>query len=217
VLKNAINAGAETVCQLIVSLLRYAGYITVVFVTLYMFGVDTTGVLASLGAFSVMVGLGAKNLITDILAGISIIMENDYRVGDIVNIGGFCGKVTNIGIRTTKVEDIDGNVKIFSNSGVSGVVNMTSRLSAARLELKISSQHSFEDVEKAFDKFFERIADKYPQIKGSCNFLGVQDATPAFNVFRISVPCDEIDRAPLRRVLIKEFSKFCAEENITKM
>ena len=217
VLKNAINAGAETVCQLIVSLLRYAGYITVVFVTLYMFGVDTTGVLASLGAFSVMVGLGAKNLITDILAGISIIMENDYRVGDIVNIGGFCGKVTNIGIRTTKVEDIDGNVKIFSNSGVSGVVNMTSRLSAARLELKISSQHSFEDVEKAFDKFFERITDKYPQIKGNCNFLGVQDATPAFNVFRISVPCDEIDRAPLRRVLIKEFSKFCAEENITKM
>ncbi|MCQ2152836.1 MAG: mechanosensitive ion channel family protein, partial [Bacteroidales bacterium] len=84
VLKSALNAGAETVCQLLVSLLRYAGYISVVFVTLYMFGVDTTGVLASLGAFSVMVGLGAKNLITDILAGVSIIMENDYKVGDIV-------------------------------------------------------------------------------------------------------------------------------------
>lgn len=217
VLKNALNAGAETVCQLLVSLLRYAGYISVVFVTLYMFGVDTTGVLASLGAFSVMVGLGAKNLITDILAGVSIIMEKDYKVGDIVNIGGFCGKVTNIGIRTTKVEDIDGNVKIFYNSGVSGVVNMTSRLSAVRMDVKLSSQHSFDEAENAFGRFFERIMSKYPQIKGECNFLGVQDSTPSFNVFRISVPCDEIDRAPLRRVLIKEFSLFCDDEKINKL
>ena len=217
ILKSALNAGAETICQLLVSLLRYAGYIGVVFVTLYMFGVDTTGVLASLGAFSVMVGLGAKNLITDILAGISIIMEKDYKVGDIVNIGGFCGKVTNIGIRTTKVEDIEGNVKIFYNSGVSGVVNMTSRLSAVRMDVKLSSQHSFDEAESAFGRFFERISNKYPQIKGECHFLGAQDSTPTFNVFRISIPCDEIDRAPLRRVLIKEFSLFCEEEKISKL
>ncbi len=217
VLKSALNAGAETVCQLLVSLLRYAGYIGVVFVTLYMFGVDTTGVLASLGAFSVMVGLGAKNLITDILAGVSIIMEKDYKVGDIVNIGGFCGKVTNIGIRTTKVEDIDGNVKIFYNSGVSGVVNMTSRLSAVRMDVKLSSQHSFDEAENAFGRFFERISNKYPQIKGECNFLGVQDSAPTFNVFRISIPCDEIDRVPLRRVLLKEFSLFCEEEKLSKL
>ena len=217
VLKSALNAGAETVCQLLVSLLRYSGYIGVVFVTLYMFGVDTTGVLASLGAFSVMVGLGAKNLITDILAGISIIMEKDYKVGDIVDIGGFCGKVINIGIRTTQVEDIDGNIKIFYNSDVSGVVNMTSRLSAVRMDLKLSSQHSFDEVEKAFGRFFERIAGKYPQIKGECRFLGAQESTPTFNVFRISVPCDEIDRAPLRRVLVKEFSMFCEEEKLSKL
>ena len=217
VLGKALNSGAETACQLLVSLLRYAGYIAVLFVTLYMFGVDTTGVLASLGAFSVMVGLGAKNLITDILAGISIIMEKDYKVGDIVNIGGFCGKVTEIGIRTTKVEDIDGNVKIFYNSGVNGVINMTSRLSAVRLDVKIATQHTFEDVEKAFHKFFECITNKYPQIKGDSKFLGLQDSTPTFNVFRISIPCDEIDRAPLRRAVIKELSRFCVEENINKM
>ena len=217
VLKNALNAGAETVCQLVVSLLRYAGYIIVVFVTLYMFGVDTTGVLASLGAFSVMVGLGAKNLITDILAGISIIMEKDYKVGDIVNINGFCGKVMEIGIRTTKVEDIDGNVKIFYNSGISGVINMTSKLSAVRLDIKLASQHSFDDVESAFKKFFEIITNKYPQIKGKCNFLGVQESAPSSNVFRITIPCDEIDRAPLRRVLLREFSVFCENEKIEKL
>lgn len=217
VLGNALNASTETVCQLLVSLLRYAGYITVVFITLYMFGVDTTGVLASLGAFSVMVGLGAKNLITDILAGISIIMENDYRVGDIVNIGGFCGKVSEIGIRTTKVEDIDGNVKIFYNSGVNGVINMTSRLSSVRMDIKLDAKHSFDHVEKEFKKFFERVSNKYPQIKGDCNYLGVQETTPSFNVFRIVIPCNEIDRAPLRRALTKEFSEFCKEEDITKL
>lgn len=217
VLGNALNASAETACQLLVSLLRYAGYIVVVFITLYMFGVDTTGVLASLGAFSVMVGLGAKNLITDILAGISIIMEKDYRVGDIINIGGFCGKVTEIGIRTTKVEDIDGNVKIFYNSGVNGVINMTSKPSAVRLDVKIDAQHPFNQVEAAMTGFFERVTGKYPQIKGKCNYLGVQDSTPAFNVYRITIPCDEIDRAPLRRALIKDLSEFCMEEKLNKL
>ena len=217
VLGNALNAGAETVCQLLVSLLRYAGYIIAAFVTLFMFGVDTTGVLASLGAFSVMVGMGAKNLITDILAGISIIMEKDYRVGDIVNIGGFCGKVSEIGIRTTKVEDIDGNVKIFFNSAVNGVINMTSKPSAVRLDIKLDSQHSFEQAEKEIALFFEKIKNKYPQIKGDCTYLGVQDSTSAFNVYRIAVPCDEIDRAPLRRSLIRDFSEFCKTENINKL
>ena len=214
---SALNAGAETACQLVVSVLRYAGYIAVLFVTLYMFGVDTTGVLASLGAFSVMVGLGAKNLITDILAGISIIMEKDYRVGDIVSISGFCGKVTEIGIRTTKVEDIEGNVKIFYNSSVNGVINMTSRLSAVRMDVKITPEHSFSEVEEKLSKFLTRITNKYPQIKGQCSYLGVTESTPTFNVFRLSIPCDEIDRAPLNRAMIKEFSEFCAEEKINKL
>ncbi len=217
VLGNALNANAETACQLLLSLLRYSGYIVAVFVTLYMFGVDTTGVLASLGAFSVMVGLGAKNLITDILAGISIILEKDYRVGDIVNIGGFCGKVNEIGIRTTKVEDIDGNVKIFYNSAVGGVINMTCRPSVVKMDLSINAEHSFVQVEEEFYAFFERIAGKYPQIKGECTYLGVQDCKPTFNVYRIVIPCEEIDRVPLRRALTKEFSEFCKERNITKL
>lgn len=217
VLSNALNANAETACQLLLSLLRYAGYIVAVFVTLYMFGVDTTGVLASLGAFSVMVGLGAKNLITDILAGISIILEKDYRVGDIVNIGGFCGKVSEIGIRTTKVEDIDGNVKMFYNSAVNGVVNMTSRPSAVKMDVSIDARHSFAQIEEELSVFFERIAGKYPQIKGECTYLGVQDCKPTFNVYRIAIPCEEIDRVPLRRALMKEFSEFCKERNIQKM
>lgn len=217
VLIKALNGNAETICLLLISLLRYAGYITVVFITLYMFGVDTTGVLASLGAFSVMVGLGAKNLITDILAGISIIMEKDYKVGDIVNIGGFCGKVNEIGIRTTKVEDIEGNVKIFYNSGINGVINMTSSLSAVRMDVKLDSKHSFNEVETKLSMFFQRISGKYIQIKGECNYLGVQESTREYNIFRIAVPCDEIDRVPLRRALIKELSEFCKDEDIIKV
>lgn len=216
VLSSALNANAETVCQLVVSLLHYGGYIVVVFVTLYMFGVDTTGVLASLGAFSVMVGLGAKDLITNLLSGIMIISAQDYKVGDIVNIGGFCGKVTKIGIRATYVEDIDGNVKIFNNSSVSGVINKTRQLSAVRYEVTIDAQHSFKQIEEALNKFFDCIEGKYPQIKGDCKYLGVQSSSSSSNTFCFTVPCDEIDRVPLRRALTQELSEFCKEEKINK-
>ena len=114
------------------------------------------------------------------------------------------------------MEDIDGNVKIFFNSSVSGVINMTSKPSAVKMDLSINSQHSFEQIEEEFSVFFERIAGKYPQIKGKCTYMGVQDCKPTSNVYRIAIPCEEIDRVPLRRALTKEFSKFCKERNISR-
>ena len=217
VIGHALNSSVETICQLLVSLLRYAVYITIIFVTLYMFGADTTGVLASLGAFSIIVGLGAKSLITDVLAGTSLIMEGDYRVGDIIDLNGFCGKVTDIGIRTTKVEDIEGNVKIFSNSSISGVINMTSKLSNVRLDVNVSSNHSFDEVEKFLKEFLAIIEEKYPQIMGHCMYMGVQASERTSNTYRLSIPCDEVDRAPLRRALNKELSEFCKERGIERV
>ena len=127
------------------------------------------------------------------------------------------GKVVEIGIRSTKVEDIEGNIKIFYNSAVGGVVNMTRRPSAVRMDVKIDAQHSFEHVESELSNFFALVSDKYPQIKDDCKYLGVVESTPAFNIYRIAIPCDEKDRAPLHRAMIKEFTRFCMDRNLKKL
>ena len=96
-----------------------------------LFGVDTATLLASAGILSIAISLGAKDMVGDILAGLFIIFEGEFRVGDIVMIGDWRGTVLEIGVRTTKIEDGSKNIKIIRNSNVTDVINMTKRSSYA--------------------------------------------------------------------------------------
>ena len=96
-----------------------------------LFGVDTATLLVSAGILSIAISLGAKDMVGDILAGLFIIFEGEFRVGDIVMIGDWRGTVLEIGVRTTKIEDGSKNIKIIRNSNVTDVINMTKRSSYA--------------------------------------------------------------------------------------
>ena len=127
---SLLGTRGETIGHLLLSIVKYGGSITALFYCLYLFGVDSPNLLASAGILSLVIGLGAQSLIKDIIAGIFIVFEGEFRVGDIVTINGFRGTVTDIGLRTTKISG-GGNVKIFNNSEISGVLNMTKETSVA--------------------------------------------------------------------------------------
>src|ERR1700741_612886 len=80
---------------------------------------------ASAGIIGVALGFGAQSVVKDFLAGLFVIGENQYRVGDIVNIEGHTGTVERIGNRSTVIRDVDGNVHYFPNGMISHVVNKT--------------------------------------------------------------------------------------------
>lgn len=81
--------------------------------------------LASAGIVGVAVGFGAQSLIKDFLTGIFIMSENQYRVGDVVDIEGAAGTVERFGIRSTSVRDADGNVHYIPNGSIVHVINKT--------------------------------------------------------------------------------------------
>lgn len=85
----------------------------------------TTALFASAGVIGVAIGFGAKDVINDFMSGIFIIIENQYRVGDIVGIGGVAGIVEDITIRTTVLRDLDGNVHHVPNGSIDVTTNMT--------------------------------------------------------------------------------------------
>ena len=110
-------------------------------------GVDTTAILAGIGILGLIVGLGAQPLIADIIAGLFIVFENVFEVGDIIVVDGFRGTVDDIGIRTTKIEDVGGNIKVINNADIKTLVNMTQALSVANCEMSIEYGESLERVE----------------------------------------------------------------------
>ncbi|MBQ1878172.1 MAG: mechanosensitive ion channel, partial [Erysipelotrichaceae bacterium] len=106
---SLLGARGETVGHLLLSVFKYGGAIWALFYCLYLFGADSANLLASAGILSLVIGLGSQSLIKDVLAGIFIVFEGEFRVGDIVSIGGFRGTVTDIGLRTTKILG-EGNI-----------------------------------------------------------------------------------------------------------
>ena len=134
----------KAIVEIICSLIKYVAMIVLLFFVLRAFGVDTAAILAGIGILGLIVGLGAQPLIADILAGLFIVFEGCFDVGDIIVYNGFRGTVKEIGIRTTRLEDTGGNVKIVNNSSLKEIVNMTNQLSLAICDIGIEYGESLE-------------------------------------------------------------------------
>ena len=137
--KFSRERNSDTVASLLSSLSKYAIYFIIVCNILVMWGVNITSIIALGGAVSVAVGLGAQDIVKDMMAGLFIITENQFGVGDIVELNGFSGTVEAIGIRTTRIRNADGNVHIVPNGQISVVTNMSKGFNRAYFNF-VSSQ-----------------------------------------------------------------------------
>ncbi len=202
-----------TVARLIDSFISYLAVIGGIAYSLTFFGVDTSTILASVGIVGLGLSLGAKDLVTDIIAGIGIVFEGEFRNGDIVDIGGYRGTVIDIGIRTTKVL-ADSNVKIFRNSMVSGVINMTQRYSFAEVSIQVARSEPLEKVEKIFQKELPRIRRRIPHAGDDIRLLGVTEMTADYVTLKITLNCDEKHRKKVMRALYREINLMMAKAGI---
>lgn len=101
---------------------------------------------ASAGIIGVALGFGAQSLVKDFLSGVFIISENQFRVGDVIDIEGFSGTVERIGVRSTVLRDPDGNVHYFPNGMVQHVINKTMGYSMARFTIAVTPETDIDRV-----------------------------------------------------------------------
>lgn len=114
--------------------------------------VDLTPFFASAGLLGVAVGFGAQSLIKDFLSGIFIIAENQYRVGDIVDIEGAAGTVERVTIRSTVIRDVSGNVHFLPNGNVIHVINKTMGFSKVNFSLTVDPDTDVDNLAIIIDE-----------------------------------------------------------------
>jgi len=95
---------------------RYLVYLAGLFAIISIMGVDITSILVGLGAFSIAISFATSNIIQNFVSGILVIGDRAFKVGDTIMVQNFEGKVTKIGIRTTVLEDKNGNAIFIPNS-----------------------------------------------------------------------------------------------------
>lgn len=113
-------------------------------------GIDVTALIAGVGIGALAVGFAAQTLISNLISGLFLIFEKTFALGDIIKFGEISGKVTNIGLRATKLQTVDGNIVIIPNATLasSAIVNLTS----GKQEMVLTIEESvdiYSDVEKA--------------------------------------------------------------------
>ncbi len=163
----------RSIISLLCSFIKYVAVVVIIFLILAAFGVDTNALIAGIGVLSLIVGLAIQPLLQDIIAGIFIVFEKNYDVGDVVVVDTFRGTVVEIGIRTTKIKDAGGDIKVINNSDIRTLVNMTSELSLAVCDVEIEYSESLERVEKVIEQNLPVIREKIPAIVDGPYYKGV--------------------------------------------
>lgn len=133
-------------------------WIVAVIVILQEFGVNLGALATSAGFIGIVLGFGARGIVRDILSGIFIILENQYRIGDSVMIAGQSGTVEHITIRVTKLRDLEGNVYFIPNGEVTTVTNKTLGFSNVVIEVGVSYATDINKAEKVMNEVGEALA-----------------------------------------------------------
>lgn len=107
------------------SVLRYAAFIIIFVTILQQLGINITALLASAGILGLGISFGSQNLVRDVIAGIFIIIEKQFAVGDQVQISGIKGKVKKMGLRLTVIKDEAGTTHTIPNGNIAVVQNFS--------------------------------------------------------------------------------------------
>lgn len=176
--------------------------------------VSLAPLFASAGIVGVALGFGAQSLVKDFLSGVFIISENQYRVGDIVEIEGAGGVVERIGTRSTVLRDADGNVHYFPNGMVQHVINKTMGYSMARFTIGVHPSSELDDVIDVINTAGEQLAreEKWKsKIIESPSFVSVDNFTSTGVDLLVSGKTQPSDQwsvtAEMRRRLLVAFEE----------
>lgn len=136
--KNEREKRAETLVRILNGAAKVVALLVLIYVVLRELGVNVTPLLAGAGIAGIAIGFGAQSIVKDLFTGFFILLENQYRVGDVVKIGQVSGLVEEINLRTTVLRDLEGVKHIIPNGNVQTVSNMTFAWSRAVIDVGVS-------------------------------------------------------------------------------
>ena len=168
--------------------------------------------IASVGVLALVVGFSAESLIADVVIGAFMLLENQYNVGDIVEVNGFRGVVTKIGIRTTSITDGGGNVKIINNSEMKNILNRSDNNSWSVSDISIPYETDLEKLEAQLPALLEEIFRARGDVMLDVpQYLGVQTLDASGIVLRFWVKNIYAGARALNRELLLGFRRLGVE------
>lgn len=204
----------QTVNLLIINIIKYIIFIIVILLTLATFGVNISSLVAGLGVTTAIIGLAFQDLAKDLIAGIFIITEAQYEVGDTIEVDGFMGEVVAIGLKTTQIRDFKGATKIIGNRYMDNMINYSLHTSLAIVDVNVGYEHSPEEVEKVLNDLAKELSGKIEDAKGEIQVLGINELENSSVVYRVTLEVNSMQQYAVQRFLRKKIKETFDKEKI---
>jgi len=183
-------------------------YLTIVFTILIIlsaYEIDVSKIFAGLGIGVAIISLAFQDIAKDFIAGISILLEDQFEIGDNVSINGFRGEVIAMGLKTTRIKNHKGAVQIIANHSINEVINYSLNPSLAVVDIAVSYESNLEKVEKVITDTIEKISTTYNNLVGKPKLLGIQNLDESAIIYRITVKTKPTKDFEIERKMKKEF------------
>ncbi len=211
---QSMGTKGETILRMVYNLLQYIAVFTVLYYGFEDLGLETNALLGAMGAITLAVSLGSKDIMADILAGVNIVVEGEFQVGDIVEINKVKGKIMDVGIRTTKLLCQGDNVKIINNRFITDVVNMTRFNSWYAIEVSVSTSVEVAQMEKTLREALPEIGKRIPNIISGPIYKGIESFGKGSYSLLILAECREENFNNVHRNLNREIRMLLEKEKI---
>ena len=138
-------------------------WVVVLFIVLRIYDIDVSALATGAGLFGAIIGFGAQDSIRNILSGIFIISENQYRIGDIVRLRvtniDISGTVEDISIRITRLRDLDGNIHIIPNGSITVTSNLSFDFANVNVDVGVGYESDIDHVEKVINTVGTKLSE----------------------------------------------------------
>ena len=209
-----LNPRGKTVCKISANFTEFAAILGSIFYVLSMIGINTATLMTSAGILTLVVGMGANSLISDLLEGLFIVFEGNIQVGDIVYVENYLCTVEEIGIRTTKFRDMNGNTLIISNRNITKILNRSRQETLVVIIMSVGYEADLIEIETILNEELPLLKDRIPGILVGPWYGYVEEFDDSSIGIRVECKCDEKNRLGIERRLRKELKILFDKNNI---
>lgn len=215
-----IDKRKMTIVSLIRKIIKYLILIFVILAILNVYGIDTSGIVTSIGIAGIIIGLAIQDLVADFLAGIFILFDDKYTLGEIVSINDFKGEVIGIGLMSTKIKAASGEVLIISNSAFKSVINHSRNNTNLFINIDVAYNTDIDKLEKALNEMKDEV-EKIDGYMEGYKLLGIQEFASSSIKYMVTLSCKYNLQYQVKRdfnmILKKYFDKYKIEIPYTKV
>ena len=203
----------NTIVKLFENIFKYIILIAAILYILNTYGIDTKSLVAGIGIAGVVIGLALQDLLKDLISGLSIILDNYFVIGDVVEYEGFTGEVIEFGLKSTKIRAYSGETLSLANRNIDKIRNLSQKSSNIFITVPTAYEVSEEKVKKALNDAIKEII-KTTDADESSEYLGIDEFASSSINYIIKIHCPQDKRIPTKRASLSIIKRVYDEQKI---